>query len=90
MWYDNRSYAQQDIINIDLKHSAGWEDLDDPLTLGKKKKRFFFLLSLNRGFIGQAASVRFRLAVAEFHRNRSQSPLLVSLGRAENPAPQRQ
>ena len=31
---------QQDIINIDLKLSAGWEALDNPLTLGKKEKTF--------------------------------------------------
>ena len=33
---------QQDIISIDLKLPKKWEDLDNPLTLGKKKKRFSF------------------------------------------------
>ena len=41
-------------------------------------------------FIGQAASVRFRLACAGLHRNRSQSLLPSPLGRAESPAPLRQ
>jgi len=81
---------QQDIINIDLKLSAAREDLDNPLTLGKKEKTFFFLLSLIHGFDRQATSVRFRLAVAGLHRNRSQSLLSVPLGRAESPAPLRQ
>ena len=78
---------QQDNITIDLKLPTGWEALDNPLTLGKKEKTFFFLLSLIHGFDRQAASVRFRLAVAGLHHNRSQSLLSVALGRAESPAP---
>ena len=33
---------QQDNTNIDLKLPTGWEDLDNPLTFGKKKKHFSF------------------------------------------------
>ena len=33
---------QQDKISIDLKLPTRWEDLDNPLTLGKKKKRYSF------------------------------------------------
>jgi len=39
---------RQDIINIDLKLSAAREDLDNPLTLGKKKKRFLSALTQSR------------------------------------------
>lgn len=33
---------QQETISIDLKLPKKWEDLDNPLTLGKKKTRFSF------------------------------------------------
>ena len=33
---------QKDSINIDLKPPTKWEDLHNPLTFGKKKKRFSF------------------------------------------------
>lgn len=39
---------QQDKISIDLKLHTKWEDLDNPLTLGKKKRDFLSALAQTR------------------------------------------
>ena len=39
---------QKEKITIDLKLPKKWEDLDNPLTLGKKKTKFLSALAQTR------------------------------------------